>query len=90
MAMAVLGADGSPYITQNEATTVLTGLFTQVRDTMMAQNAETQGLIAQLRSDVQSAVTAAQAGAEGQVETLRSHTRSAVEELEKKLSASVE
>ena len=31
----------------------------------MAQNAETQGLIAQLRSDVQGAVTAAQAGAEG-------------------------
>ena len=57
---------------------------------MVAQNAETQGLIAQLRTDVQQAVTAAQTGAEEQVETLRGHTRTAVTELEAKLAASIE
>ena len=46
MAMAVLGADGTPYITQAEATAVLRGLFNGVHDQMDAQNAETQGLIA--------------------------------------------
>ena len=90
MAMAALGADGTPYITQAEATAVLRGLFNGVHDQMVVQNAETQGLIAQLRSDVQQAVTAAQTGAEEQVETLRGHTRTADTELEAKLASPIE
>ena len=90
MELQALGADGTPYITQQEATVVLRGLFNGVHDQMVAQSAETQGLIAQLSSDVQQAITAAQTGAEEQVEFLRGHTRTAVIELEANLASSAE
>ena len=88
--MAALGADGTPYITQAEATAVLRELFNGVHGQTDAQNANTQGLLAQLRTDVQQAVVAAQTGAEEQVESLRGHTRTAVTELEAKLASSIE
>ena len=50
--MAMMGVDGTPYITQGEARTTLRELFSEVHGQMVAQSAETQGLIAQLRTDV--------------------------------------
>ena len=88
--MAVLGADGTPYITQGQAMTTLRELFDGVHNQMLAEGAEVRALTAQLRTDVQQAVTAAQTGAEEQVETLRGHTRTAVTELEAKLASPIE
>ena len=84
--MAMSGADGTPHITQGEARATLLELFKFVHGQMVAQSTETQGFIAQLRTDVQLAIVAAKAGADEQVETLRGHTRSAVTELDAKLS----
>ena len=88
--MAMMGTDGTPYITEGQARTTLQSLFSCVHSQMVAQNAETQGLIAQLRTDVQQAIVAAQAGSDVQVETLRGHTRAAVSELDRKLATAVE
>ena len=88
--MAALGADGTPYITQGDAQATLRDLFNGVHGQMVAQNTETQGLIAQLHTDVQQAILAAKAGAEKQVESFRGHTRAAVTELDAKLAAAVE
>ena len=52
----MMGADGTQFITQGEARTTLQELFSGVHGQMVAQNAETQGLIAQLRSDVRQAI----------------------------------
>ena len=88
--MAKMGADGTPYITQGEARNTLQELSSGVQGQMVAQNAETEGLIAQLRTDVQQATVAAKAGSDEQVETLRGHTRSAVSELDAKLAVTDE
>ena len=62
--MAMMGADGTPYNTQGEARPTLQELLSGVHGQMIAQNLETQGLIAQLRSDVQQAIVASKAGAD--------------------------
>ena len=74
------GTDGTPYITEGQARQTLQELFSGVHGQMVAQNAENQGLIAQLRSHVQQAI----------VESLRGHTRTAVSELDAKLASAVE
>ena len=84
--MAMSGADGTPYITQGEARATLLELFNGVHGQLVAQSTETQGFIAQLRTDVQRAIVAAKAGADEQLETLRGHTLSAVTELDAKLA----
>ena len=82
---AMVGADGTPYITQGEVRATLLELFNGVHGQMVAQNTDTQGLIAQLREDVQQAIVAAKTGADEQVESLRGHTRTAVSQLDAKL-----
>ena len=84
--MSALGADGTPYITHDQARATLLELFNGVHTTMVAQNNETQGMIAQLRGDVQQAIVAGNTAADEQVETLRGHTREAIRELDAKLS----
>ena len=74
------------FITHEQARNTLLELFNGVHQTMVAQNNETQCLIAQLRADVQQALVANKAAADEQVEVLRGYARDALAEVDNKVS----
>ena len=90
---AVLGPDGTAYVTQGQAETILARLVGGVQGQMTALNVETRGLIDQLRTDVQQAMTAngqaivtSEENAQKQVEALRSQAQAAAVNLDEKIA----
>ena len=90
---AVLGPDGTAYVTQGQAETILARLVADVQGQMTALNVETRGLIDQLRTDVQQAMTAngqaivtSEENAQKQVEALRSQAQAAAVNLDEKIA----
>ena len=81
-----MAAQGTDLIRPDQARATLLELFNGVHQKMVAQNNETQTLIAQLRGDVQQALVTNKAAAVEQVEALRGHTREAIVEVDKKIS----
>ena len=91
--MAALGPDGTAYVTQGQAEGILARLVEGVQGQMTALNAETRGLIDQLRLDVQQAITAngqaittSEENAQRQVEALRSQAQAAAVNLDGKIA----
>jgi hypothetical protein len=90
---AVLGPDGTAYVTQGQAETILARLVEGVQGQMTALNVETRGLIDQLRTDVQQAITAngqaittSEENAQRQVEALRAQAQAAAVNLDAKIA----
>ena len=90
---AILGPDGTAYVTQGQAETILARLVEGVQGQMTALNVETRGLIDQLRTDVQQAITAngqaittSEENAQRQVEALRAQAQAAAVNLDGKIA----
>ena len=90
---AVLGPDGTAYVTLGQAEIILARLVSDVQGQMTALNVETRGLIDQLRTDVQQAISAngqaittSEENAQKQVEALRSQAQAAAVNLDEKIA----
>ena len=84
--MAALGPDGTEYVTQGQAESILRRLVDGVQVQMTALNAETRGLIDQLRTDVQQAIVTSEENAQRHVESLRSQAQAAAVNLDEKIA----